>query len=69
MIGNDIIDLSYAAKTSSWQHPRFLDKLFSSFEIEMIETSENKFVSIWKLWAMKEAGYKAYLQKTPGRFC
>ena len=67
MIGNDIVDLRYA-KNSKWQNPRFLEKLFTIQERELIEQSSNKFSAIWQLWVIKEAAYKAYLQQYPGRF-
>lgn len=67
MIGNDIVDLGYA-RIAKWQHPRFLDKLFTIQEQELIGQSSNKFSAIWQLWAIKEAAYKAYLQLYPSRF-
>jgi phosphopantetheinyl transferase (holo-ACP synthase) len=67
MIGNDIVDLK-AARASNWQHPRFLKKVFSPYEQQLISLASNRFRAIWQLWAMKEATYKAYIQKTPGRF-
>ena len=67
MIGNDIVDLRYA-KNSKWQHPRFLEKVFTLCEQELIIQSSNRFSTIWQLWAIKEAAYKAYLQKYPSRF-
>jgi len=68
MVGNDIVDLSTAATNSNWQHSRFLDKLFTPREQEVIQSSSNKFSSIWQLWSMKEAAYKAYTQSFPARF-
>jgi phosphopantetheinyl transferase (holo-ACP synthase) len=68
MIGNDIVDLSLAAKQSKWEHPRFLNKLFTESEQAWINSSSNPFSAIWELWASKEAAYKAYLQLNPGRF-
>lgn len=68
MIGNDIVDVSLASKSSNWQHPRFLGKLFAPFEQELITNYSNKFTAIWKLWSLKEAAYKAYVQYCPGRF-
>lgn len=68
MIGNDIIDLRFTAVHSKWQHPRFLDKLFTDQEQELIKRSSNTFTTIWELWAAKESAYKAYIQNHPGRF-
>ena len=62
MIGTDIIDIVEAKKTSNWERPRFLEKLFTSNEQQLIHNSENKFVMVWRLWSMKEAAYKLYIQ-------
>lgn len=63
MIGNDIIDLAYTQENTNWQRRGFLDKIFSESEQEIIHQSSDPFTSIWRLWSMKEAAYKCYLQK------
>ena len=68
MIGNDIVDLRQAAKDSNWKRPRFLDKIFTSKEQLIISTSESKEQTVWLLWSMKEAAYKAYVRETKHRF-
>lgn len=68
MIGNDIVDLQEARLKSNWQRPRFLEKLFTLNEQEMILTAEQSFVMVWRLWSMKEAAYKLYTQLKPSRF-
>ena len=68
MIGNDVIDLAFTAVHSKWQHPRFMDKLFTVQEQDRINSSPKSFTAIWELWAIKEAAYKAYIQRYPGRF-
>ena len=68
MIGTDIIDIAEAKKTSNWKRPRFLEKLFTSNEQQLIHNSENKFIMVWRLWSMKEAAYKLYIQLNPDRF-
>ena len=68
MIGNDIVDLEEAQLNSNWQRPRFLDKLFTSKEQEVIGTSEHPFIMVWRLWSMKEAAYKLFTQLHPSRF-
>ncbi len=65
MIGNDIIDLKEAQSTSNWQRRGFLDKIFNSVEQSMIKAASNPFQMVWRLWSMKESGYKFYLQKNP----
>lgn len=68
MVGNDIVDLIEANKTSNWQHPRFLSKLFTPLEQDLINNSDSSFVMIWRLWSMKEAAYKLFTQNNSGRF-
>lgn len=68
MVGNDIVDLEEAKKASNWQRPRFLDKLFTSKEQQLIHNSKNAFLMVWRLWTMKEAAYKLYTQLHPSRF-
>ena len=68
MIGNDIVDIAEAKKDSNWQRSRFLDKLFTSKEQQLVHQSKNSFLKVWRLWSMKEAAYKLYIQLYPGRF-
>lgn len=63
MIGNDIIDLKLAKTESNWKRPRFLRKVFTEKERELITKSENKNQMVWLLWSMKEAAYKVYVQQ------
>lgn len=68
MVGNDIVDLNEASRASNWQRPRLLDKLFSEQEQAYINSAENAFKMVWRLWSMKEASYKLYTQIAPSRF-
>ncbi|MFD1062652.1 4'-phosphopantetheinyl transferase superfamily protein [Winogradskyella litorisediminis] len=68
MVGNDIVDIAQAQKDSNWQRPRFLDKLFTEKEQEFIKNSEDKTITVWQFWSMKEAAYKLYVQQNPSRF-
>jgi phosphopantetheinyl transferase (holo-ACP synthase) len=68
MVGNDIVDLVEANKTSNWKHPRFQSKLFTELEQDLINNSDNPFVMIWRLWSMKEAAYKLFTQNNGRRF-
>ena len=68
MIGNDIIDLSFARLESNWQRRGFLEKLFTANEQKLILTAKNSFILVWKLWSMKEAAYKIYVQQNETRF-
>lgn len=68
VIGNDIVDLITAAKESNWQRRGFLDKVFTNSEQDLIDAAVNPFETVWRLWSMKEAAYKAYVQQTGERF-
>lgn len=68
MIGNDIVDIAEAKQKSNWQRPRFLEKLFTLQEQQLIKNSENPFLMVWRLWSMKESAYKLYIQINPSRF-
>ena len=68
MVGNDLVDLNEALRTSNWQRPRFLDKLFSESEQTYIQNAANPFRMVWRLWSIKEASYKLYTQLYPARF-
>ena len=68
MIGNDIIDLSFARSESNWQRRGFLEKQFTANEQKLILTAKNSFILVWKFWSMKEAAYKIYLQQNETRF-
>lgn len=60
MIGNDIVDLSKAKKDTNIWRPRFLEKVCSKREIDLITTHSDSFYTFWRLWTMKESAYKAF---------
>ena len=68
MIGNDIVDLKQAAKDSSWKRPRFLDKIFTPREQQLIWSAKDQDQMVWLLWSMKEAAYKVNVQQFGKRF-
>ncbi|WP_290698357.1 4'-phosphopantetheinyl transferase superfamily protein [Lacinutrix sp.] len=68
MIGNDIVDLKQAAKDSNWKRPRFLDKVFTVEEQQLIADAKNQHQMVWLLWSMKEAAYKVNVQQFGKRF-
>lgn len=59
MIGNDVVDLTAAARESDWRRKGFLEKVFSEREREVIFGAEDHHQMVWLLWSMKEAAYKA----------
>lgn len=60
MIGNDVVDLVLAQKESNWKRKGFLNKLFTSFEQDLIQKARNQDEMVWMLWSIKESVYKAY---------
>ena len=63
MIGNDIVDLNEASKSRHWPSPRFISKVFTACERDLILHSSNPFHTTWVLWSMKEGAYKVHLRK------
>lgn len=60
MIGNDVVDLVLAQKESNWKRKGYLNKLFTTFEQELIQKASNQEEMVWMLWSIKESVYKAY---------
>jgi len=67
VLGNDIIDIKEARRTSNWQRKGFLDKAFTSNEQKVIKESLNPFYLVWRFWSMKESAYKVSIQFGLGR--
>ena len=64
MIGNDVIDLTLAAKESNWRRKGFLQKIFTESEQRRIQTAAHPDLMVWNLWSRKEAAYKIYNKET-----
>jgi len=62
VIGNDIVDLSYARKHNDWTRKGFLNKVFTSNEQNYITQTNDPFTTVWRLWSMKESVYKLHLR-------
>lgn len=60
MIGNDMVDIVLAQKESNWKRKGFLNKLFTTFEQDLIQKASNQEEMVWMLWSIKESVYKAY---------
>lgn len=60
MIGNDIIDLSIVRDQKKSENSRFLDKIFSPSEKDLLYRAEDREIQLWLLWSMKETAYKAH---------
>lgn len=68
MVGNDIVDLIETRESTNWERPRFLDKIFTLTEKELITNSQDPFETVWRLWSMKESAYKVFIQTGGNRF-
>ena len=63
MIGNDIVDLHYAAQYHNWRRPGYLNKVFTGEERARIENSTTPDLLVWTLWSVKESAYKLGAQR------
>lgn len=73
MVGNDIVDLNEARRSSNpkamgWERPGFLQKIFTVKEQVFIANSSDQFLTVWQLWSMKESAYKVFIQAGGKRF-
>lgn len=60
MIGNDIVDLKKAKTDSNIFRPRYMEKVLSQNEQNLVFSSPNPEQRFWRLWTMKESAYKAF---------
>lgn len=58
MIGNDIVDLSMGTIGDGERRVRFMKKLFTNDEMDIIESLGKDDKWIWLLWSIKESVYK-----------
>lgn len=58
MIGNDIIDLELAFSENKSANQRYRNKAFTKSENRLIDLSKNPELTLWQIWAAKEAAYK-----------
>lgn len=62
-MGIDIVDLSDEWAKSKVNDPRFLARVFTQPEQKLIHESKKPVLTLWQLWAAKEAAYKAFCAK------
>lgn len=67
MIGNDVIDLQVITEFDPERRKRFFQKVFSTKEQLLIDSSTNVDLAIWRLWSMKESVYKILSRRTDQR--
>ena len=58
-VGNDVVDLKEPANRGKSGDDRFLDRVFTAEERELIAGARSPDTLLWSLWAAKEAAYKA----------
>jgi len=63
VIGNDIVDLKKARVESNIFRSRYLEKICSQSEIDLIYKSLVPIATFWRIWTMKESAYKAFQRK------
>jgi phosphopantetheinyl transferase (holo-ACP synthase) len=57
-IGNDVVDLTNQVNASKHLDLRFLKKILTDAEIELVSTAQNPAIALWSFWSCKETAYK-----------
>lgn len=65
-IGNDVVDWKHPANSNKSRDFRYLKKILTNVEIEIVYNSENPDKVLWSLWACKETAYKAIRKSSAG---
>lgn len=65
-VGNDIVDLRDPDADSATLSPRFDARVFSPAELRSLAACRDRTRRRWRLWAAKEATYKAAVKLVPG---
>lgn len=68
MVGNDIIDLEWTRQQTNWRRKGFAQKVFTQEEQNLIHSTEDPFMTVWRMWSMKESAYKLFIQTGQDRF-
>lgn len=64
-VGNDIVDLKEPENRGKSGDDRFLGRVFTALEREMVAGARSPDTLLWSLWAAKEAAYKAVSGRDP----
>ncbi|MBU2228722.1 MAG: 4'-phosphopantetheinyl transferase superfamily protein [Proteobacteria bacterium] len=64
-VGNDIVDLEESGNRGKSGDGRFLGRIFTPEERELIAGADCPDALLWSLWAAKEAAYKAVSRDNP----
>ncbi|HEU4585969.1 MAG TPA: 4'-phosphopantetheinyl transferase superfamily protein [Gemmatimonadaceae bacterium] len=65
MIGNDLVDLRAREAAGKSGDARFVRRVFTAREAELIGGSASPDTALWMLWAAKEAAYKVARKLVP----
>lgn len=65
MIGNDLVDLRAREAAGKSGDARFVKRVFTAREAELIGGSASPDTTLWMLWAAKEAAYKVARKLAP----
>jgi phosphopantetheinyl transferase (holo-ACP synthase) len=58
LVGNDVVDLTHPRCHGKARDSRFVGRVFSPVEAELIRGADAPDRTLWLLWAAKEAGFK-----------
>lgn len=64
-VGNDVVDLKDPENIGKSRDDRFLGRVFTAGERELIASAPSPDTLLWSLWAAKEAAYKAVSSADP----
>jgi len=62
-IGNDVVDLAKARSSLSVRRERFIERVCAPPERVCVARSKNPDLTLWAIWAAKEAAYKIALRR------
>jgi phosphopantetheinyl transferase (holo-ACP synthase) len=65
-IGNDVVDLRHPANAKKSRDFRYLKKILTDVEIELVGDAENPDKALWSLWACKETAFKVISKSYTG---
>lgn len=64
-VGNDVVDLKDPGNIGKSRDDRFIGRVFTAGERELIASVPSPDTLLWSLWAAKEAAYKAVSSADP----
>ncbi|MDP5169002.1 MAG: 4'-phosphopantetheinyl transferase superfamily protein, partial [Bacteroidia bacterium] len=68
MIGNDIVSLERTGLQPRSENPRFLSRVLTAQEHQLLSQQPDKERALWTLWALKESTYKLEYRAQQRRF-